>query len=85
MDIFKIVAVIFILGFCILLHVLYQGYWKNRPWQQLFKVFIPIYFAATCFGPRWPSSGRISNTQRIRCSEVTSRKYLCIPPEDGNM
>jgi hypothetical protein len=26
----------FILGFCILLRVLYQGYWKNRPSQQLF-------------------------------------------------
>jgi hypothetical protein len=34
---------IFILGFFILLHVLYQGYWKNRPSQQLFKVFI-LYF-----------------------------------------
>jgi hypothetical protein len=34
---------IFILGFCILLRVLHQGYWKNRPSQQLFKVFI-LYF-----------------------------------------
>jgi hypothetical protein len=52
----------------------YQGYWKNRPSQQLFKVFIYIYFAVTCFGPRWPSSGGIHNyflevtsLQRIRC------------------
>jgi hypothetical protein len=44
---------IFILLFCILLHVLYQGYWKNRPSQQLFKVFILyfMYFASKCFGP----------------------------------
>jgi hypothetical protein len=51
----------FILGFCILLRVFYQGYWKNRPSQKLFKVFIYIYFAATCFGPRWPSAGGIHN------------------------
>jgi hypothetical protein len=51
----------------------YQGYWKNLPSQQLFKVFIYIYFAATCFGPRWPSSGgihnyfrEVSSLQRIR-------------------
>jgi hypothetical protein len=49
------------LGFCILLRVLYQGYWKNRRSQQLFKVFIYTYFAGTCFGPRWPSSGAIHN------------------------
>jgi hypothetical protein len=48
-------------GFCILLRVLYQGYRKNRPSQQLFNVFIYIYFTATCFGPRWPSSGGIHN------------------------
>jgi hypothetical protein len=24
-------------------------------------MFIYIYFAATCFGPRWPSSGGIHN------------------------
>jgi hypothetical protein len=41
--------------------VLNQGYCKNRPSQQLFKVFIYTYFAATCFGPRWPSSGGIDN------------------------
>jgi hypothetical protein len=37
-SIFRVKAyeVIYILGFCILLHVLYQGYWKNRPLQQLF-------------------------------------------------
>jgi hypothetical protein len=34
---------VFILGFCILLRVLYQDYWKNRPSQQLFKLFI-LYF-----------------------------------------
>jgi hypothetical protein len=51
-----------------------KGYWTNRPSQQLFKVFIYIYFAATCLGPRWPSSGGIHNyfrevtsLQRIRC------------------
>jgi hypothetical protein len=33
----------FILGFCILLRILYQGYWKNCPSQQLLKVFISIY------------------------------------------
>jgi hypothetical protein len=38
-----------------------QGYWKNRPLQQLFKVFIYIHFAATFSGPRWPSSGGIRN------------------------
>jgi hypothetical protein len=58
----------FILGFRILLRVLYQGNWKNRPSQQLFKVFIYINFAATCFGPRWPFSGGIHNIFR----EVTS-------------
>jgi hypothetical protein len=58
----------FILGFCILLRILYQGFWKNRPSQQLFKVFIYIHFAATCFGPRWPSSGGTHNYFR----EVTS-------------
>jgi hypothetical protein len=65
---------ILILGFCFLLRVLYQGYWKNCPSQQLFKMFISIYFAAICFGPRWPSSGGIHNyfrevtsLQRIRC------------------
>jgi hypothetical protein len=51
----------FILGFCILLRVLSQGYCKNRLSQQLFKLFIYIYFSATCFRPRWPSSGGIHN------------------------
>jgi hypothetical protein len=32
---YTVYGVIFILGFCILLRVLYQGYWKNRPSQQL--------------------------------------------------
>jgi hypothetical protein len=40
--------------------------------QQLFKVFIYIYFAATCFGPRWPSSGGIHNYFR----EVTSLQRI---------
>jgi hypothetical protein len=51
-----------------------QGYWKNHASQQLFKVFVYIlYFAATCFGPRWPSSGGIhyyfqeATSQRSRC------------------
>jgi hypothetical protein len=41
----------------------YQGYWKNRPSQQLFKVFILyfIYFAPQIRGPCWPSSGGIHN------------------------
>jgi hypothetical protein len=43
---------------------IYQGHWKKRPSQQLFKVFIYTYFAATCFGPRWPSSGGIHNIFR---------------------
>jgi hypothetical protein len=30
---------------CILLPVLYQGYWKIRPSQQLFKVFIYIFIS----------------------------------------
>jgi hypothetical protein len=34
----------FILGFCILLRALYQGYWKNRHTQQLFRVFIYTFF-----------------------------------------
>jgi hypothetical protein len=62
------------LGFCIQLRVLYQGYWKNRPLQQLFKVFIYTYFAVKCFGPRWPSSGgihsifgKLPHSERIRC------------------
>jgi hypothetical protein len=65
----------FILGFDILLRVLYQGYGKNHPSQQ-FKMFIYIYFAATCFGPCWPSSSGIHNyfrevtsLQRIRCKK----------------
>jgi hypothetical protein len=45
-----------------------QGYWKNCPSQQLFEVFIYIYFATTCFGPRWTSSGGIHNIHR----DVTS-------------
>jgi hypothetical protein len=60
-----------------------QGYWKNRPSQQLFKVFIYIYFAATCFGPVWSSSGGIHNyfqevtsLQRIRC--FVSQVLFCI-------
>jgi succinate dehydrogenase hydrophobic anchor subunit len=35
---------IFILGFCILLRELHHGYWKNRPSQQLFKVFYFIFY-----------------------------------------
>jgi hypothetical protein len=34
--------IISILGFCILLRELYQGFQKNRPSQQLFKVFIAL-------------------------------------------
>jgi hypothetical protein len=30
---------------------------EERPLVTIFKVFIYVYFAATCFGPRWPSSG----------------------------
>jgi hypothetical protein len=44
----KYLIMLFILGFCILLRVLYQGYWKKHPSKQLFKVFICIHFAATC-------------------------------------
>jgi hypothetical protein len=53
----QVLSVIFILGFCILLRVLYEGYWKNRPSQQLFKVFILylIYFCRHMFRP-----GRLS-------------------------
>jgi hypothetical protein len=68
---------IFILGFCNLLLVLYQGYWKNRPSQQLFKVFIYIYFAATCFGPHWPSSGRIHNYFPGSYLTTTDPLFLC--------
>jgi hypothetical protein len=57
----KYLIMLFILGFCIVLRVLYQGYRKIRPSQQPFKAFIYIYFAATCFRPRWPSSGGIHN------------------------
>jgi hypothetical protein len=35
---------IFLLGFCILLRVLYQGYQENHPSQQLFKAFIVFVF-----------------------------------------
>jgi hypothetical protein len=52
--------------------LLYQGYWKNRPSQQLLKVFIYIYFAATCIGHRWPSSGEIHNYFR----KVTSLQWI---------
>jgi hypothetical protein len=53
---------------------------------QLFKVFIYIYFAATCFGPRWPSSGGIYNyfrkllhPQRIRCFVLLGLTYcVCL-------
>jgi hypothetical protein len=65
----------FILGFCSLLRVLYQGYQKNRPSQQLFKVFILyfIYFAAICFGPCWPSSDGIHNYSRKLPHSLTGR------------
>jgi hypothetical protein len=43
-------TVVFILRFCILMRVLYEDYWKNRPSQQLFKVFIYTYFTKTCGG-----------------------------------
>jgi hypothetical protein len=48
-SIFKVEVIqvenwIFILGFCILLRVLYQGYQKNHPSQQLFRVFILYIF-----------------------------------------
>jgi hypothetical protein len=61
-------------GFCILLRVLHQGYWKNRPSLQLFNEVIYIYFTAPCFDLRWSSSCGIHNyfreitsLQRIRC------------------
>jgi hypothetical protein len=31
------ISLFFILGFCILLRVLHQGYYKNHPSQQLFN------------------------------------------------
>jgi hypothetical protein len=39
-----ILGKVFILDFCILLHVLYQSYWNNSPFKQLFKVFIYYYY-----------------------------------------
>jgi hypothetical protein len=52
-----------------------QGYLlEEQSLATTFNVFIYIYFAATCFGPSWPSSGGIHNyfrevtsLQRIRC------------------
>jgi hypothetical protein len=79
---------IFILRFCILVCVLYQGNQKNLPSQQLFKAFIYIsyIFAAACFGPFWPSSGGIHNycrklpyPQRIRCFVLLGLTYcICL-------
>jgi hypothetical protein len=67
------VFIFFILGFCILLRVLYQGYWKNRPSQQLFRVsfifIIILLYKKKCFlyyyiyKNKWPplwSSGESS-------------------------
>jgi hypothetical protein len=55
-----------------------QGYWKNRPSQQLFKVFIYIlYFAATCFGSRWPSSGGIHNYFQ-EATSLTTDPLFCV-------
>jgi hypothetical protein len=49
--------VFFILGFCILLRLLFHSYQKNRPSQQMFKVFIVFYTStATRFDAHWPSS-----------------------------
>jgi hypothetical protein len=59
------------------IHILYEGKWKNSPSQQLFKVFINIYFSATCFGSRWPSSGGIHNYFR----EATTLQRT----DDGNI
>jgi hypothetical protein len=75
----KHIKMFLILGFYILLRVLYQGYWKNSPSQQLFKVFIYIYFAATCFGACWPSSGGIHNYFREVTSlqRIRSKKKQC--------
>jgi hypothetical protein len=58
---------------------------KNCPSQQLFKVFIYIYLAATCFGPRWPSSGGINNyfpevTSLQRSSETVHTAHTGTTP-----
>jgi hypothetical protein len=72
----------FILGFYMLFRLLYQDYWKNHPSQQLLKVII-LYFAATCFGPCWPSSGGIHNyifnAVCLKCIYTQSiHTYRCI-------
>jgi hypothetical protein len=63
-----------------------QGHQKNRPLQQLFKMFTLsfIFFAPTCFGPCWPSSGGTHNyfskllyPQRIHCFVLLGPIY-CI-------
>jgi hypothetical protein len=47
---------------------------RNVPRNNSSRCLFYIYFAAICFGPRWPSSGRMHNyfrevtsLQRIRC------------------
>jgi hypothetical protein len=63
----------------------YQGYQKNRPWQQTLQGVYFIVFAATCFGPCWPSSGGIHNyfwkllySKRILCFFVLIGPIYCI-------
>jgi hypothetical protein len=39
-----------------------SSYWKNRPFATIFQgvyFMLLLCFAATCFGPSWPSSGGI--------------------------
>jgi hypothetical protein len=52
----------------------------------IFYIYIFLYFAATCFGPCWPSSGRIHNyfrkllhPQRIHCFLLLGLTYcICL-------
>jgi hypothetical protein len=56
---------------------------RNNPSRCLFYI---LYFAAACFGPRWPSSGGIHNyfrmllhPQRIRCFVLLGSIYcICL-------
>jgi hypothetical protein len=62
----------FILGFCILLRVLYQVYWKNRPSQQLFKVFMHIYF------DKWNFSQKTNEELQCNTKQESHEDKQCL-------
>jgi hypothetical protein len=60
---------VFILGFCILLHVLYQGYQNKTVLRNNCSRLLLYFYTSTaiCFGLHWPSS---RGTHSIICKEV---------------